>query len=44
LALGLIADLYGPATALMLAASLIVLVGATFAVVAPETHRANVSI
>jgi MFS-type transporter involved in bile tolerance (Atg22 family) len=28
LALGLIADLYGPVTALMLAASLIVLVGA----------------
>jgi hypothetical protein len=41
LALGLIADLFGPVTALMVAASLIVIVGAAFAAVAPETHRAR---
>ena len=39
LALGLIADLHGPVTALLVAAFLLVLVGATFAMVAPETHR-----
>ena len=39
LALGLIADFYGPVTALVIAASLIVAVGAAFAVAAPETHR-----
>jgi hypothetical protein len=43
LALGLIADVYGPITALLVAALLIVLVGAAFAVVAPETHRAKAS-
>jgi MFS transporter, DHA1 family, multidrug resistance protein len=41
LALGLIADLFGPVTALMVAASLIVVVGAAFAAVAPETHPAR---
>jgi MFS transporter, DHA1 family, multidrug resistance protein len=44
LALGLIADLYGPITALLVAAALIVAVGAMFAVVAPESHRAKASI
>ena len=39
LALGVIADIYGPVTALVVAASLIVLVGAAFAVMAPETYR-----
>ena len=38
LALGLIADLYGPVTALMGAAGLLVLAGAIFAAFAPETH------
>ena len=41
LALGLIADLHGPVAALVVAASLLALVGATFAVVAPETHRSR---
>jgi len=41
LALGLVADLYGPVTALLIAASLIVGVGAAFAIVAPETHPAS---
>jgi MFS family permease len=39
LALGLIVDLYGPISALLLAATLLVLVGAAFAFVAPETYR-----
>ena len=39
LALGLIADLYGPVTALLASAGLLVLVGAAFAVIAPETYR-----
>jgi MFS transporter, DHA1 family, multidrug resistance protein len=43
LALGLIADLYGPITALLVAAALIVVVGAMFAVAAPESHRAKAS-
>jgi DHA1 family multidrug resistance protein-like MFS transporter len=38
LALGFIADLYGPVTALLGGAAMLVLVGAAFAVVAPETH------
>ncbi len=38
LALGLIADLYGPLTPLLIAASLIVAVGVAFAVAAPESH------
>ena len=38
LALGFIADLYGPITALLGGAAMLVLVGAAFAVVAPETH------
>ena len=39
LALGLIADIYGPVAALLGAAILLVLVGAAFAIVAPETYR-----
>ena len=39
LALGLLVDLYGPVTALVTAAGLIVAVGAAFALIAPETHR-----
>src|SRR5262249_57662656 len=39
LALGLIADAYGPGRSLVVAALLIVLVGAAFAVLAPETLR-----
>jgi MFS family permease len=39
LALGLIADLYGPVAALLIAASMLVLVGAAFAIAAPETYR-----
>lgn len=38
LALGFIADLYGPVTALLGGAAMLVLVGAAFAAVAPETH------
>ena len=41
LALGLIVDFQGPVTALLLAASMLVLVGAAFAIVAPETHRCS---
>ena len=43
LALGLIADLYGPVAALLIAASLLVAVGAAFAAIAPETYRAKAS-
>jgi MFS family permease len=39
LALGFVADLYGPATALIASAALLVAVGLTFAIAAPETHR-----
>jgi MFS family permease len=39
LALGLIADLYGPVTALLGAASLLVVIGIAFAMLAPETYR-----
>jgi MFS family permease len=39
LALGLTADLYGPVVALLASASLLILVGVAFAVVAPETYR-----
>jgi MFS family permease len=39
LALGLIADLHGPIAALVGSASLLVLVGAAFALAAPETYR-----
>lgn len=38
LALGLIADLYGPVAALLVAAALVMLIGVAFAMVAPETH------
>lgn len=38
LALGFIADLYGPITALLGGAAVLVLVGLAFAIVAPETH------
>jgi MFS transporter, DHA1 family, multidrug resistance protein len=38
LALGLIADLYGPVVSLLGAAALLLLVGAAFAILAPETH------
>jgi MFS family permease len=38
LALGLIADLYGPVISLLSAAFLLLLVGALFALLAPETH------
>jgi MFS family permease len=38
LALGLLADLYGPVVSLVGAAVLVVLVGAAFAMLAPETH------
>jgi DHA1 family multidrug resistance protein-like MFS transporter len=38
LALGLIADLYGPVTALLSGAGALILVGAAFAVIAAETH------
>lgn len=38
LALGLIADLYGPVAALLVAATLVTLIGVAFAMVAPETH------
>jgi MFS family permease len=41
LALGLIADLYGPVAALLIAAAMLVLVGAAFAIVAPETYRSK---
>jgi MFS family permease len=41
LALGLMADLYGPVAALLVAAAMLAMVGATFAVVAPETHRSG---
>jgi MFS family permease len=41
LALGLIVDLQGPVAALLLAAFLLVLAGAAFAVAAPETHRGS---
>ncbi len=38
MALGLMADVFGPIAALLTAAALLVLVGVAFAVVAPETH------
>jgi MFS transporter, DHA1 family, multidrug resistance protein len=41
LALGLIADIWGPVTALLVSATLLVAVGAAFALVAPETHRGH---
>ena len=41
LGLGLIADLYSPVTALLVAASLIAAVGVAFALIAPETHKAG---
>jgi DHA1 family multidrug resistance protein-like MFS transporter len=41
LALGLIADIWGPVTALLASASLLVAVGAAFALIAPETHRGH---
>jgi MFS transporter, DHA1 family, multidrug resistance protein len=39
LALGLIADCYGPVTAIGISAALLAVVGVAFAVLAPETHR-----
>jgi MFS family permease len=39
LALGLIADLHGPVSALVVSALLLVIMGAIFALVAPETHK-----
>lgn len=42
LALGLIADLYGPVISLLSAAFLLLLVGALFALLAPETHPGRV--
>jgi MFS family permease len=41
LALGLVADIWGPVTALLVSAALLVAVGAAFALVAPETHRGH---
>jgi MFS transporter, DHA1 family, multidrug resistance protein len=41
LALGLIADWYGPVTAIVLSAALLALIGVVFALLAPETHRAR---
>ena len=41
LALGFIADLHGPITALLVAAALMVAVGIAFALIAPETHRGH---
>ncbi len=38
LALGFIADLYGPVTALLAGAAGLILIGATFGVLAPESH------
>jgi MFS family permease len=38
LALGFITDLYGPVTALLASAAGLVLVGATFGLVATESH------
>jgi MFS transporter, DHA1 family, multidrug resistance protein len=39
LALGLMADVYGPVVSLLVAASLLLIVGAAFALLAPETLR-----
>ena len=39
LALGLVVDIWGPVVAIVTAAALLVVVGAAFAVLAPETHR-----
>ena len=39
LALGLVVDIWGPIVAIVTAAALLVVVGATFAMFAPETHR-----
>jgi MFS family permease len=39
LALGLIADVYGPIASLLVAACLLLIVGAAFAFLAPETLR-----
>jgi MFS transporter, DHA1 family, multidrug resistance protein len=39
LALGLIADWYGPVTAIVISAAMLAIVGVAFAVLAPETHR-----
>jgi MFS transporter, DHA1 family, multidrug resistance protein len=39
LALGLIADWYGPVTAIVISAGLLAMVGVAFALLAPETHR-----
>jgi DHA1 family multidrug resistance protein-like MFS transporter len=44
LALGLIADLYGPVAALLGAAGLLVIVGIAFAALAPETYRGRGSV
>jgi MFS family permease len=39
LALGFIADLYGPVAALLAGAAALVLIGATFGIFASESHR-----
>jgi MFS transporter, DHA1 family, multidrug resistance protein len=41
LALGLVADIWGPVPALLVSASLLLAVGAAFALIAPETHRGH---
>jgi DHA1 family multidrug resistance protein-like MFS transporter len=41
LALGLLADTHGPIAALLVSAALLVLAGAAFALVAPETYRSK---
>ena len=41
LALGLLADAHGPIAALLVSATLLVLAGAAFALVAPETYRSK---
>ena len=43
IALGVMADLYGPNTAIGVSALLLLVVGATFALFAPETHRGRAS-
>jgi hypothetical protein len=41
LALGLMADAHGPIAALLVSATLLVLAGVAFALVAPETYRSK---
>jgi MFS-type transporter involved in bile tolerance (Atg22 family) len=44
LALGLLADAHGPIAALLVSATLLVLAGAAFALVAPETYRSTAAL